>query len=73
MARGFVVALVALVGLVCAAGIGYAAYAVSRDSVAVPVTRASAQANGARTDACSAEAAASRPKHGEGDVLYPDD
>ena len=26
-------------GLLCAAAIGYAAYAVSRDSVAVPVTR----------------------------------
>ncbi|HEY6151508.1 MAG TPA: hypothetical protein VIW19_13385 [Gaiellaceae bacterium] len=39
MARAFVVALVALAGLLCAAAIGYAAYAVSRDSVAVPVTR----------------------------------
>jgi len=39
MARGFVVALVALAGLLCAAAIGYAAYAVSRGSVAVPVTR----------------------------------
>ena len=28
-----------LVGLLCAAAIGYAAYAVSRDSVAVPVTQ----------------------------------
>jgi hypothetical protein len=39
MARAFVVAVVALAGLLCAAAIGYAAYAVSRDSVAVPVTR----------------------------------
>jgi hypothetical protein len=39
MGRGFVVALLALLGLLCAAGMGYAAYLVSRDSVAVPVTR----------------------------------
>jgi hypothetical protein len=39
MARAFVVAVVALAGLLCAAAIGYAAYAVSRGSVAVPVTR----------------------------------
>jgi hypothetical protein len=39
MGRGLVVALLALVGLLCAAGMGYAAYVVSRDSVAVPVTR----------------------------------
>jgi hypothetical protein len=39
MARAFLVAVVALAGLLCAAAIGYAAYAVSRDSVAVPVTR----------------------------------
>jgi hypothetical protein len=37
--RSLVVALVALAGLLCAAAIGYAAYAVSRGSVAVPVTR----------------------------------
>jgi uncharacterized membrane protein YgcG len=34
-----VVALLALAGLLCAAGMGYAAYVVSRGSVAVPVTR----------------------------------
>ena len=39
MGRGIVVALLALLGLLCAAGMGYAAYVVSRDSVAVPVTR----------------------------------
>jgi hypothetical protein len=31
--------VLALVGLLCAAGMGVAAYVVSRDSVAVPVTR----------------------------------
>jgi hypothetical protein len=39
MGRGIVVALLALVGLLCAAGMGYGAYIVSRGSVAVPVTR----------------------------------
>jgi flagellar basal body-associated protein FliL len=39
MGRSVVVALLALVGLLCAAGMGYAAYVVSRGSVAVPVTR----------------------------------
>jgi hypothetical protein len=39
MGRSLVVAVLALVGLLCAAGMGYAAYVVSRDSVAVPVTR----------------------------------
>ena len=39
MGRSLVVALLALVGLLCAAGMGYAAYVVSRGSVAVPVTR----------------------------------
>jgi hypothetical protein len=39
MARAVVVTLVGLAGLLCAAAIGYAAYAVSRSSVAVPVTR----------------------------------
>jgi len=37
--RSIVVAALALVGLLCAAGMGYAAYVVSRGSVAVPVTR----------------------------------
>jgi flagellar basal body-associated protein FliL len=39
MGRSLVVAILALVGLLCAAGMGYAAYVVSRGSVAVPVTR----------------------------------
>ena len=39
MGRGLIVATLALVGLLCAAGMGYAAYVVSRGSVAVPVTR----------------------------------
>ena len=39
MGRSLVVAGLALVGLLCAAGMGVAAYVVSRDSVAVPVTQ----------------------------------
>jgi fatty acid desaturase len=39
MGRSLVVAFLAIVGLLCAAGMGYAAYVVSRGSVAVPVTR----------------------------------
>ncbi len=39
MGRSLAVVALALVGLVCAAGMGYAAYFVSRGSVAVPVTR----------------------------------
>ena len=39
MGRTLVVAVLALTGLLCAAGIGVAAYVFSRDSVAVPVTR----------------------------------
>jgi hypothetical protein len=39
MRRVVLVALAGLAGLLCAAAIGYAAYAVSRGSVAVPVTR----------------------------------
>jgi hypothetical protein len=39
MGRSLVVAVLALVGLICAAGMGYAAYVVSRGSVAVPVTQ----------------------------------
>ena len=39
MGRALVVVVLALTGLLCAAGIGVAAYVVSRDSVAVPVTR----------------------------------
>jgi hypothetical protein len=39
MGRSLLVIVFGLVGLLCAAGIGVAAYVVSRDSVAVPVTR----------------------------------
>ena len=39
MKRALLMALGGLAGLLCAAAIGYAAYAVSRDSVAVPVTQ----------------------------------
>ena len=39
MGRGLAVVALALVGLLCAAGMGYGAYIVSRGSVAVPVTR----------------------------------
>jgi hypothetical protein len=39
MGRSLAVAVLALAGLLCAAGIGVAAYVVSRDSVAVPVTQ----------------------------------
>lgn len=39
MRRGLIVATLAVLGLLCAAGMGYAAYVVSRGSVAVPVTR----------------------------------
>jgi len=39
MGRGLIVATLALLGLLCAAGMGYAAYVVSRGSVAVPVTK----------------------------------
>jgi uncharacterized membrane protein YgcG len=39
MGRGAFVAFLALFGVLCAAGMGYAAYLVSRGSVAVPVTR----------------------------------
>jgi len=39
MGRGLAVVALAVVGMLCAAGMGYAAYVVSRGSVAVPVTR----------------------------------
>jgi hypothetical protein len=39
MSGKLAVAVLALLGLLCAAGMGVAAYVVSRDSVAVPVTR----------------------------------
>lgn len=39
MGRGLIVVTLAVIGLLCAAGMGYGAYVVSRGSVAVPVTR----------------------------------
>jgi hypothetical protein len=39
MGRSLLVITLGLTGLLCAAGIGVAAYVVSRDSVAVPVTQ----------------------------------
>jgi hypothetical protein len=39
MSGKLAIAVLALLGLLCAAGMGVAAYVVSRDSVAVPVTR----------------------------------
>jgi hypothetical protein len=39
MKRRLAILALALLGLLCAAGVGVAAYLVSRDSVAVPVTR----------------------------------
>ena len=39
MGRGLIVAALAALGLLCAAGMGYGAYVVSRGSVAVPVTK----------------------------------
>jgi len=39
MGRSLLVIALGLAGLLCAAGIGVAAYIVSRDSVAVPVTQ----------------------------------
>jgi uncharacterized membrane protein len=37
--RALLLVVAGIAGLLCAAAIGYAAYAVSRDSVAVPVTQ----------------------------------
>ena len=47
MGRSLVVAVLAVAGLLCAAGIGVAAYYVSRDSVGRPGNAPSAQAAGA--------------------------
>ena len=44
MGRGLIVAALAVIGLLCAAGMGYAAYIVSRGSVAVPAAVAAATA-----------------------------
>jgi hypothetical protein len=51
MGRALLVAVLALTGLLCAAGIGVAAYVVSRDSVAVPVTRLQLKPGGTLTPA----------------------
>jgi uncharacterized membrane protein YgcG len=51
MGRSVVVALLAVVGLLCAAGMGYAAYVVSRGSVAVPITRLQQKPQGQLTPA----------------------
>jgi hypothetical protein len=51
MGRALVIAILALTGLLCAAGIGVAAYVVSRDSVAVPVTRLQPKPSGTLTPA----------------------
>jgi hypothetical protein len=51
MGRALVVAVLALTGLLCAVGIGVAAYLVSRDSVAVPVTRLQPKRSGTLTPA----------------------
>ena len=51
MGRIFLVAVLAVTGLLCAAGIGVAAYVVSRDSVAVPVTRLQPRPSGTLTPA----------------------
>jgi len=51
MGRTLVVAVLALTGLLCAGGIGVAAYLVSRDSVAVPVTRLQPKPSGTLTPA----------------------
>jgi hypothetical protein len=51
MGRTFLVAVLAVTGLLCATGIGVAAYVVSRDSVAVPVTRLQPRPSGTLTPA----------------------
>ena len=51
MGRIFLVAVLAVTGLLCAAGIGVAAYLVSRDSVAVPVTQLQPRPSGTLTPA----------------------
>ena len=51
MGRALVIAVLAVTGLLCAAGVGVAAYVVSRDSVAVPVTRLQPKPSGTLTPA----------------------
>jgi flagellar basal body-associated protein FliL len=63
MGRSLVVAFLAVVGLLCAAGMGYAAYVVSRGSVAVPVTRLQQQPAQQLTPArVRAKAKAAKPR-----------
>jgi hypothetical protein len=63
MGRSFVVALLAVLGLLCAAGMGYAAYVVSRGSVAVPVTRLEQAPAQQLTPALLRAKPKARPKH----------
>jgi flagellar basal body-associated protein FliL len=62
MGRSLLVALLAVLGLLCAAGMGYAAYFVSRGSVAVPVTRLQQQPAQQLTPARVRPKAKARPK-----------
>ena len=67
MGRGLIVATLAVIGLLCAAGMGYGAYIVSRGSVAVPVTRLqqapqSLTPSQVRTNAAKARAARRRAR-----------
>ena len=62
MGRSLAVVALALVGLLCAAGMGYAAYFVSRGSVAVPVTRLQRTPPANLTPSRVREHAAPKPK-----------
>ncbi len=62
MGRSFAVITLALVGLLCAAGMGYGAYVVSRGSVAVPVTRLQQSTPVELTPSRVREHAAPKPK-----------
>jgi hypothetical protein len=64
MGRTLVVAVLALTGLLCAAGIGVAAYVVSRDSVAVPVTRLQLKPSGTLTPATVNQTTTARTRTG---------
>ena len=64
MGRGLAVVALALVGLLCAAGMGYAAYVVSRGSVAVPVTKLQRTPAANLTPSRVRERAAPKPKSG---------
>jgi fatty acid desaturase len=62
MGRGLAVIALAVVGVLCAAGMGYAAYVVSRGSVAVPVTRLQRAPAANLTPSRVREHAAPKPK-----------